>query len=509
MVARKYVTQDSFDAAVQENINEFDMTPEEAVKSAVEEFEMQGADLSGIIRSAAGGNIDSHPVALAVQRLTAAVQGAASATGAAEELEAEAEACQELLQVLRSADKEARAEAVTVAIKAGAVRELLRSHALSKEAETASRACLVLSVLPILLTTDDAREEFSTANGVDALADALDRWTGQHLRPGSGDVIGAVAAAIEAAAAKHEGNKCAFVDAGVHARLIAAAATAAPGPTAGGSGAGDPCPPLPSPALAAICSALRSFATADDLRPSTSRAFQNGRTIANAGALEAMFNILQRENSTAATGGHPELVAAVCGAMRRIAVNDEICTEFADLGGLAATMQAVRKGMGSAAVSRTGFGLLRQLANSDAIKNAIVDQDGLELINTAVTAHVGSSGPLEQALGLLASLMLRNPGVAERAAAAGCIDTVLDAMRAAEAAGPRGFPDSATGAQWVQRQACMALRNMVARNPELRPAVLERGAEAFLRRAKVAHPATSADVGSAALRDLGFDDYLT
>lgn len=58
-------------------------------------------------------------------------------------------------------------------------------------------------------------------------------------------------------------------------------------------------------------------------------------------------------------------------------------------------------------------------------------------------------------------------------------------------------------------QACMALRNMVARNPELRPAVLERGVEAFLRRAKVAHPATCADVGSAALRDLGFDDYLT
>ncbi len=69
------------------------------------------------------------------------------------------------------------------------------------------------------------------------------------------------------------------------------------------------------------------------------RAFQNGRTIANAGALEAMFGILQRENSAAAATGHPELVAAVCGAMRRIAVNDELCTEFADLGGLAATMQ--------------------------------------------------------------------------------------------------------------------------------------------------------------------------
>ena len=57
-------------------------------------------------------------------------------------------------------------------------------------------------------------------------------------------------------------------------------------------------------------------------------------------------------------------------------------------------------------------------------------------------------------------------------------------------------------------QACMALRNMVARNTELRPLLLEKGAEAFLRRAKSAHPATCGDVGSAALRDLGFDDYL-
>ena len=72
-----------------------------------------------------------------------------------------------------------------------------------------------------------------------------------------------------------------------------------------------------------------------------SRAFQNGRTIANAGALEAMYSILHRENNTEAAAGHPDLVAAVCGAMRRIALHDDICTEFADLGGLNATMQVL------------------------------------------------------------------------------------------------------------------------------------------------------------------------
>lgn len=52
----------------------------------------------------------------------------------------------------------------------------------------------------------------------------------------------------------------------------------------------------------------------------------------------------------------------------------------------------------------------------------------------------------------------------------------------------------------------MALRNMAVRCPELRPQLLERGAEPLLRSIKRAHP-SCADVGSAALRDLGLENY--
>ena len=61
--------------------------------------------------------------------------------------------------------------------------------------------------------------------------------------------------------------------------------------------------------------------------------------------------------------------------------------------------------------------------------------------------------------------------------------------------------------QWVQRQACMALRNVVARSPELRPGMLELGYESAVKRARVRHPQACADVGTAALRDLGLADY--
>lgn len=64
-----------------------------------------------------------------------------------------------------------------------------------------------------------------------------------------------IAACIEAAAAKNETSKCAFVDKGAHVLLIDAVRQ----------------PGISHEALKPICGALRSFATADDLRPTTSR----------------------------------------------------------------------------------------------------------------------------------------------------------------------------------------------------------------------------------------------
>lgn len=57
--------------------------------------------------------------------------------------------------------------------------------------------------------------------------------------------------------------------------------------------------------------------------------------MANAGAPEALLQVLRE-----AEGMHaPAVAAAACNAMRRIAVNDDICGECAELGGVQATMQ--------------------------------------------------------------------------------------------------------------------------------------------------------------------------
>jgi armadillo repeat-containing protein 6 len=109
-------------------------------------------------------------------------------------------------------------------------------------------------------------------------------------------------------------------------------------------------------------------------------------------------------------------------------------------------------------------------------------------------AYPSGASVLEPAVGLLTNLLLRNPDAAEQAAQSGAIEALVDLMGA----------NAGQGA--VLRQACMAIRNMVVRNPELRPQVLSKGAEELLRAAKKAHPGCR-DVASAALRDLGLDNY--
>ncbi|KAH9631254.1 hypothetical protein HF086_011958 [Spodoptera exigua] len=65
----RVITQETYDEVVKENIDEFDMTPEEAIKEAVAQFEAQGVDLSNIIKDLALGSGDNHVVTENVSKL--------------------------------------------------------------------------------------------------------------------------------------------------------------------------------------------------------------------------------------------------------------------------------------------------------------------------------------------------------------------------------------------------------------------------------------------------------
>ena len=63
------VSQETFDEAVQENIDTFDMEPEEALKDAISQFESQGVNLSNIVKRAPGASGEDDPMAVQALRM--------------------------------------------------------------------------------------------------------------------------------------------------------------------------------------------------------------------------------------------------------------------------------------------------------------------------------------------------------------------------------------------------------------------------------------------------------
>ena len=71
------ISQETFDSAVQENIDEFGMEPDEAVADAKQQFESQGVNLSNVLLRAPGAPAEDDPPAVqAVRRLEALMEEA-------------------------------------------------------------------------------------------------------------------------------------------------------------------------------------------------------------------------------------------------------------------------------------------------------------------------------------------------------------------------------------------------------------------------------------------------
>lgn len=237
------------------------------------------------------------------------------------------------------------------------------------------------------------------------------------------------------------------------------------------------------------------------------RAFPNARLLAKEGSAEVLVSSLRSHTAdTAWATTAREAVIALCNALRQAAANDDICQEAAGAGAVPLGLQVVDRALqtNDTLLARAAIGLLRQLASSDVVKAELYEAGGLDTIKSALV--LATEGPFasiaEQALGLLANMSLRNPEVAAAATSGGCVVEALHAMRALlDTSAQNGRTGPAL------RQGCMALRNIAGRCPDERHVLLAAGAEKVVRSARDAYPAACQDVGSAALRDFGLDNY--
>jgi len=599
------VSQATFDECVQQNIDDFEMDPAEAVEEAVKEFELQGVDLSEIDRTYAGPEgRGEHPVVPLTLALVSAVEAAerdpaaidaavaamAPHVGAKESavpgwgascVGAGAVQAAFRLCVDEAAARTRAREEEEAADGEGEDAAVFFSPEGSAAASPAARLASALALLASVLACDEARDTFAALGYPAAfLADAWpssrssvepDRSSVESSDADASLVDAAACAAIAQACAKCEANKGAFAKARAEVRVASVFADAS----------------ASASALRAACDATRALTTGDDPRDPASGAFQHARAFHAAGACRSLSYALARAVKAAAGGSSdgaagsingggvgPEnddasspasssssLVAALASALRQTSANDAACEETSREGGLHAALDFLgayadfsgtppagdsdrssktaagadlRRAAPSAA--RACASLVRKLAGSDAVKAAAVKAGGVETLSRAIQSaseriarersvdetetaagdetarsrdadesDSKTNGKVaqvqthlraqEQMIGALAAVCLKNPSGASSVGASGALDAVADAAHRAPAhAG-------------IQRAACLFARNAVSRCPDNVALALRCGFEPLLRDAKRRHPRECVDVGSAALRDLGCDNY--
>ncbi|KAM5237615.1 armadillo repeat-containing protein 6 [Ctenodactylus gundi] len=451
-MASKRITQETFDAAVRENIDEFEMGPEEAVAEAVEQFESQGVDLSNILKMApktlAGESQEpTHEVVQTLEDLREAV----ACSGLRDVASSLARFCDQC--------REHKACRFLVAHK-GAYPTVL---AVCKLATTTSDQGLLLQSLDALAVLTEGQPDLLDASGLQLLTATL----AQHA-----DVAAVTCFAIRCvrhACLKHERNRQDLVRAGVLPLLTDAISRH-------GSHAD---------VVREACWALRIMTFDDDIRVPFGHAHDHAKMIVQENrGLKVLVEAAQ------AFSDNPSVLGELCSTLSRLAVRNEFCQEVVDLGGLDVLVTLLTTCSDHQDLVKQVLSALRAIAGNDDVKDAIVRAGGTESIVAAMTQHLASPQVCEQSCAALSVLALRKPENSRVIVEGGGALAALRAMKA--------HPQEAS----VQKQACMLIRNLVSRSQAFSKPLLELGAEALITQARATHQDCE-DAAKAALRDLG------
>ncbi|XP_073395364.1 uncharacterized protein [Physcomitrium patens] len=446
-IKKMTISQESFDAAVKENMDDFDMDLEEAVQDAVQAFKIQGVDLSGIIID--GSNIGKadyvHPVVEALKKLDESLLCLRLENGSYLDWEirhSEPEKVQTLFETaVEALEKVAELckgpENAQIAVKHGVVEASLQSYHALKSYRT-TWASLALRLLLSVIAEEPGKEVFLNSNGPQVVLEAIALEDKEPYDTMIRELSCTAANVIAVATTKNEKLKECFMDLGADRTLVTYLKFHAE--EMGSDGA----------ALQAACDAIRSMTVADDDRVPTSNAFRNAMKIAKLGAIDAFLEIMPQKAKTI------PLLASLCFTLKSLCVNDELCKHFAEEGGLDMVIDFLDYACKypNKIAARQSFALLCQLAGSDANKEAIVKMDGLKKIIRVMQSYNEEPSVLQEGFAVVTTLTLRSPLHATKAVEAGALDLAAEMMEAH------------SNAPQMLRQACQMVRNLNVRNPE-------------------------------------------
>ncbi|XP_041849584.1 armadillo repeat-containing protein 6 isoform X2 [Melanotaenia boesemani] len=451
-MATRRVTQETFDAAVRENIEEFEMDPDEALRDAVEQFESQGVDLSCIVKAIPAVSSDNnqeeqttHEVLQALDSLRIG-KDSSCVTEVTAGIKCFTEQCSlGFAQRYLAAQKDAY--------------PIILSYC-KKSVEEQDALLLTLSALAALT---DGQPDLLDAEGQQFILDVLKKYQADS------SVTRVAICAMRHCCLKHEQNRQDLVKGGILPLLTGAVIQH--------SG----CAELIKEASAA----LRVMTFDDDVRVTFGHAHEHAKMIVlEHNGLKVLIDAAK------AHCGNTSVLSELCSTLSRLAVRNEFCQDICDLGGLKLMLTLLADSYESTELVRQVLSAIRAVAGNDDVKDAVVIAGGVQLIVIAMNRHMSNPTVCEQGCACLSVLALRKPNNCKVIMENGGALASLQAMK------------THSDVVNVQKQACMLLRNLVARMRNFSQPILEMGAEALIAQAVQTHQ-DCGDVGKAALRDLG------
>ena len=469
----KMISQETFDEVVKENVDDFEMSPEEALKDAIEQFESQGVNLGNITKKT-----EEDRAKLPVPTTLAEIKRAETMDDVCGALNKFYEICK--------AEEENKLLACSSAYEVYVFDVLEKFYVPDENVELSERPAeeifqdnkrLMIAVLKAFMSCfwkGRAGPSILYPVGAQLIASIV-------KKPALSNDLTLLSTAIRCTRVtmtRNESVKGNFFQANGFDAYIKEWFNA-------GLEAGD------TPFLLEVCAFVRVLLTDDDRRQGVHPyTFQRARILGERkrpGARAVLEHVL---NVFRLVHGNADHAAEVCLTIRSLAVNDGICMDISRLGGTELLVTAMVKHIEHVRLCQHACVALKMISNNDANKALLSANGGIKVVLMALGTHTDHVGMQNQGLAALSSMTLRQPKNCLAIAEMHGINTVVNAMQRHPSGGN------------VQRSACLLLRNLVSRNQELVEPIVESGAGELIQLARETHRACD-DVAFSALRDLG------
>ncbi|XP_063919087.1 armadillo repeat-containing protein 6 homolog [Zophobas morio] len=438
------ITQQTFDEAVQENINDLGLSPEDAVIEAVTQFKAQGVDLSNVVTEL-GASADFENLNSIIEKLKKCQENYV------------AQDCSDLLVALKQeCDK-----GIQYRVHAGraGVYGVILDIFLKSEASKDVKVTALKAMVALMTKQPDLFEEKGAQVIMGNLEETVDP-----------DIQKFILKWCKECCVMHEMNRQNLINLNIVEKLSALLQNGHPS------------------VLKDTLLVSRALILDDDIRVEFGRAHEHARIIASE-TLDYIIKLIKKLKDDEG------LVNDLILTLSSLLVRAEFCTKIDNSGGIELIQDVMTHFVNNEKIIRQCFKVIKALAGNDECKVHIIQKGLAPVISNSLNAHQSAVQTAAAGLNSVAALSLRCPDNSKALFEASLPEVIIEIMKK--------HPNEKS----VQRTASWAIRNMVSRSRYQNEHFLELGVEELLLKNLRKFKEFEYDV-KAALRDLECDVEL-